>query len=106
MRISALVGGVLAGTATALAQVPDNFAPLGTGIMGTKEALDSAVETEVPLFHAGVAESINDEDLTSRVDTYNGGEPGTVSFVGILWNEPITTPIARLELTLATFFDG
>lgn len=85
---------------------PSNIGLTGTGIMGVKESLDSGPETEVPLFHVGVAENINDGDLTTRVDTYNGGDPGAVSFVGIVWTQPVPQPIARLELTLATFYDG
>lgn len=86
--------------------VPDNLAFLGTGIMGTKAALDSGPETEVTLFHAGVAGNINDGDLHTSVDTYNGDGSSTVSFVGVVWDSPLTVPIARLELTLATFLDG
>src|SRR6266545_183848 len=83
---------------------PDNVALTGTGILGTKPLLDSGAETM--LFHAGGAGSINDGDLTTSVDTFNGDGPDTVSFVGILWNKPVTNPIVRLELSLAIFFDG
>jgi len=60
----------------------------------------------VAVFNAGSPGAINDADPLTRVDTFNGGDPSTVSFVGILWDKPVTTPIAKLELTLATFFDG
>ena len=83
---------------------PDNVALIGTGILGTKPLLDSGAETM--LFNAGGPASINDGNLTTRVDTFNGAGPDTVSFVGILWNNPVTNPIVRLELSLATFFDG
>ena len=86
--------------------VPDNFAVLGTGILGTMPDLTSTPDMETPVFNAGSAASLNDGNLTTRVDTYNGGGSDTVSFVGILWSKPVTNPIVRLELTLATFFDG
>jgi Bacterial Ig domain/Bacterial TSP3 repeat len=85
---------------------PNNFALLGNGIMGTKASLDSGPETEVFYYHAGASTSINDGDLTTRVDTWNSTTPDTVSFVGILWDETVTDPILRLELTMATFLDG
>ena len=87
------------------ASVPENFALMGTGILGTKESFEST--TEVPVFNAGIAANINDGNLNSRVDTFNGANPGTVSFVGILWPRLITEhPILSLELTMATFRDG
>lgn len=88
------------------ASIPTNVALLGHGLMGTKDTLDSGPETEVELYHVGVAENINDGNLTTRVDTYNESNPGFVSFVGILWDQPPTGRIVRLELTLATFYDG
>lgn len=88
--------------------IPDNWALQGTGIMGTKEAIDDGPELETPHFQAGVLANINDDDNTTRVDTWNGTQPGTVSFVGIVWDEPLDAgrPVGRLELTLATFLDG
>jgi hypothetical protein len=85
---------------------PSNIGLTGVGIMGTKLSLDGGTETETPLFHVGVAGNINDANLVTRVDTYNGADPGTVSFVGILWDQKVPQPIARIELTLATFYDG
>jgi hypothetical protein len=58
------------------------------------------------VFNAGGASSINDGNTATRVDTYNPGGTDTVSFVGILWNKPVTNPIVRLELSLAIFYDG
>ena len=86
------------------ASFPLNFALIGTGILGTKDAVDGTPGT--PVFNAGGAASINDANLTTRVDTYNGGNPGTVSFVGITWAAPLAYPVVTLELNLATFFDG
>ncbi|HTG43445.1 MAG TPA: thrombospondin type 3 repeat-containing protein, partial [Verrucomicrobiae bacterium] len=83
---------------------PDNIAPRGTGILGTKESLETG--DDLPVFNAGAGTAINDFDFTTRVDTYNGGAVGTVSFVGVVWDQPVTNPISKLELTLATFFDG
>ncbi|HYG34614.1 MAG TPA: binary toxin-like calcium binding domain-containing protein, partial [Clostridia bacterium] len=83
---------------------PNNFSFIGTGIMGTKETVSSGMET--PLFHGGVAGNINDGNPATRVDTFNHPSPDTASFVGITWSQPITNQIIRLELTLATYFDG
>ncbi len=86
------------------ASYPDNIAPRGTAILGTQESVDSG--TPVPVFNAGPATAINDFDPLTRVDTFNGGSADTASFVGILWDTPVTNAITKLELTLATFFDG
>ncbi len=82
---------------------PTNIAQLGTGILGTRESVDSGIET--PVFNAGGASSINDGDLTTRVDSFGGGTD-TASVVGILWDAPVTNSIVSLDLSLATFFDG
>lgn len=98
---------VAAGTSPSDAtSFPDNFALIGTGIMGTAPDLTSGTDVETPLFHAGSASVINDGILTDTVDTYNGASADIVSYVGILWDRAITNPIVRLELTIATFFDG
>src|SRR5690349_5948709 len=83
-----------------------NLAPLGTGIMGYKAAIDSSPGTL--LFHGGVAHNINDNDFNTSVDDYSGGTDGGqgVSFVGILWPAPRAEQITSLTLSLATFFDG
>jgi hypothetical protein len=86
------------------ASFPDDLALLGTGILGTKDAVDSGTET--PVLNAGTASAINDGDLTTHVDTWNNGGTSTASYVGILWSQPLTNPITSLELNLATFFDG
>lgn len=86
------------------ASYPQNLAIIGTGILGTRDTVDSG--TEVPFFNAGSAASINDDNLVTRVDTYNATAASTASFVGILWNQPLTNPIISLELNLAIFFDG
>jgi hypothetical protein len=74
-----------------------------TGILGTADAVGG---TETAVFNVGTAANINDGDITTRVDTYNGGSSDTYSFVGILWSRTVTNPVIRLELSLATFFDG
>ena len=83
---------------------PDNLALLGTGILGTKTDLGAGVET--PLFHVGTAANINDGDPATRVDTWNEAGTDPVSFVGIVWAQPVPNQIVTLELTLATFSDG
>jgi hypothetical protein len=84
--------------------VSPNIASQGTAILGTKLAVNSGAETT--LIHAGVVESINDGDAATRVDTFNGTGTDTASYVGVLWSQPITNPIVRLELSLAIFYDG
>jgi hypothetical protein len=83
---------------------PDNLAASGTGILGRKESLDAGPETEIPVFNSGTAENINDGNLATRVDTY--GAAGTVSFVGILWDQPLDKSVVYLDLTLALFSNG
>lgn len=83
---------------------PGDLARFGTGILGVKVAVDSGAET--PLFNAGVAGNINDGDLTTHVDTFDGTNTNTASFVGILWPQPVTNIIGSFQLSLATFYDG
>jgi len=82
---------------------PANLALRGTAILGTEDA-SSGVDT--PVANAGLTTFINDDDLGSRVDTWNGGSLDTESYVGIVWDAPLTNPVTRLELSLMTFFDG
>src|SRR5437868_12790641 len=89
---------------TIAAADPDNLASSGTGILGRKESLDAGAETEIPVFNSGTAENINDGNLATRVDTY--GAAGTVSFVGILWDQPLDKSVVYLDLTLALFSNG
>jgi hypothetical protein len=90
--------------------LPNNLAVQGHGLLGVKQSVDSGPETEVERYHVGTAQNINDGNQTSRVDTWNGDDPATVSytasFVGIRWDAPITNAVASLKLTLATFLDG
>jgi hypothetical protein len=86
------------------ASIPTNIASLGTGILGKKDALESGIEGEFPVFNSGSAESINDGNLNTRVDTY--GRPEPFSFVGILWDQPVTQPILGLKATFALFSNG
>ncbi len=86
------------------ASVPANEAFSGTAIMGVNDAIDSDAGT--PQFQAGVLANVNDDNLTTRVDTYNGAGTETVSFVGVTWATPRTRPIEQVEVSLAVFFDG
>ncbi len=86
------------------ASVPGNVALLGTGILGVNDAIDT--DSGTPYFQAGVLANVNDGNLLTRVDTWNGGGVETVSYVGILWGRPLTGTVTNLNLTLATFFDG
>ncbi|HTD68048.1 MAG TPA: binary toxin-like calcium binding domain-containing protein, partial [Candidatus Limnocylindria bacterium] len=90
---------------TSSASFPSNLASMvsASGILGTKAAIDGTAGTLV--FNQGGSSSINDGNLTTRVDSY-AGDGNTYSFVGILWTNLITNPIVRMEFTLATFFDG
>lgn len=84
------------------ASIPGNLARQGTPILGTEDAAGLATV----FFNAGSAANLNDQNLATRADTFNGGSLDKVSFVGITWDQPQTNKILRLELTLATFFDG
>ena len=83
---------------------PDNISAIATAIIGTSDAIEGGIDT--PHANAGSAGAINDFNLATRVDTFNGAAPGTVSYVGLIWANPVTNPIVRLELTHAIFFDG
>jgi hypothetical protein len=80
-----------------------NIAIAGTAIIGTSATIGATVGT--PLVHAGVATSINDDNPATRVDTWNTSG-GVNSYVGIVWPSAWPIPVARLELTIAAFFDG
>jgi hypothetical protein len=82
---------------------PANVALRGTAILGTED-VPGGIDT--PVANAGLITYVNDDDFISKVDTWNNASGDTLSFVGILWSSPLTNPVARLELTLATFFDG
>ena len=86
------------------ASYPDNIALLGTGITGVNDAIDSDEGT--PYEHVGVAGNINDGSLTTRVDTWMPGDTTTISYAGVLWDEPTVLQVEGLRLTLATFGDG
>jgi hypothetical protein len=83
--------------------IPGNLAFGGTGTIGTEDVPGG---TDTELFHAGTSTNINDGNFSTRVDTYNGNSPDTLSYIGILWPQPVTNAVARLKLTLATFLDG
>lgn len=83
---------------------PNNLAPRGTAILGTSENIEFGPET--PHANAGAPTSINDFNPDSRVDTWNNLSPGTASYVGILWDQPLTSQVTTLQLDIATFFDG
>jgi hypothetical protein len=82
---------------------PANLALQGTAILGTETVPGG---TDTPTANAGFTTYINDDDLFSHVDTWNGGSLDTLSYVGIVWANPVTNKVVRLDLTLATFFDG
>jgi hypothetical protein len=82
--------------------IPGNLAKEGSGILGT----ESAAGVDMEVFNSGLRTYINDGNLNSHVDTWNGASADPLSYVGILWLEAPTNPVLRLELTLATFGDG
>jgi hypothetical protein len=84
----------------------ENLALSGTGLLGLKDSLGSGPETERPFYNSGSLSFINDGNLTTRVDTYNGNGTQTVSYVGIYWDQPLATPVVHLDLTLALFGNG
>jgi hypothetical protein len=82
---------------------PANVARTGTAILGTEDAPGG---TDTPVANNGLITFVNDDELTSHVDTFNGDSPDRSSYVGITWASPLTNPVTRLQLTLATFYDG
>ncbi|MGV3771473.1 MAG: hypothetical protein ACO1QB_01130 [Verrucomicrobiales bacterium] len=84
----------------------ENYALSGTAILGTKDQLNSGPEGETPFSNSGVPAHINDGDLNTRVDTYNGSNDDDASYVGIVWDQPLIVPVAHLDLTFALFSDG
>src|SRR5688500_9397626 len=85
-----------------------NVAPLGTGIIGVNNAVDS--DAGIPRANSGAAQNINDQDTATRVDNWFGADPAGqgqgISFVGINWPATRFESITTLTLTLATFTDG
>lgn len=88
-----------------------NIAPEGQGLLGYMDE-DAYEGPGTELYHAPAPNNagginINDDNITTRIDTWNGRTTGSSSFVGILWfGGARTEKIKTLELTLATFFDG
>jgi hypothetical protein len=74
-----------------------------TGILGR---YDTWGGTETPVFHVGTQAAIHDNNLTTHVDTWNGNDGNSLSYVGIVWASPVTNPVASLVFYLATFVDG
>ena len=62
--------------------------------------------TATPVFHMGTAADINDGDLSTRVDTWNGDGIDPLSYVGIVWDNPQNALIGGLRVDFATFADG
>lgn len=83
---------------------PANIARVGTAILGLNDAVDS--DNGTPHASAGVTENINDGNPTTRVDSWNPSSFDACSYAGIRWSTPYPEPIAMVELTMATFFDG
>jgi hypothetical protein len=83
-----------------------NLAPFGTGILGFNSAANES--PGIPLFHAGSARAINDEDTATHVDNFSAGSDGGqgFSFVGVVWSSARQEEIQSLTLTLAAFGDG
>ena len=81
---------------------PSNIARLGTAIIGINDAIDGDAGTAFA--QAGAPSNINDGNLTTREATYGPFEP--VAYAGILWPTVRTVAVDRLDLTMATFYDG
>ena len=81
---------------------PSNIARLGTAIIGINNAIDGDAGTAFA--QAGQPSNINDGDFTTREATFGPLEP--VAYVGILWPTVRTVAVDRLDLTMATFYDG
>jgi hypothetical protein len=87
------------------ASIPNNVALRmdAAGILGTMTGLGG---TATPIFHMGAAANINDGDLGTRVDSWNGTGTDPLSYVGIVWVHTQNASISCLRLDLATFGDG
>jgi hypothetical protein len=83
--------------------IPANVALAGTAIMGTNDGTNTGT-LGTPYNQAGAVTNINDGNLTTRSDTFGRADP--LAYVGIIWSAPRVPAITRLELTMATFFDG
>ncbi|MCB1100077.1 MAG: hypothetical protein KDN22_31220 [Verrucomicrobiae bacterium] len=86
------------------ASAPSNYALIGTGILGTVSEVSE--DSGTSYVHSGVAASITDGDLLTRVDTFDDAGGDTASFVGVEWDDPRPEPLGTITLTLAIFFDG
>lgn len=88
------------------ASVPGDIASSGTAILGTQSA--EGFDTEY--FHVGLEEDVTDGNFYTVVDNWNADRPTASdpkSYVGIIWwSEVPTDPIQRVELALATYWDG
>jgi hypothetical protein len=82
---------------------PANIARTGSPILGTED-VPGGIDT--PVANNGFVTFVNDDVLSTHVDTWNNASADTSSYVGILWVDPVTNPVTRLQLTLCTFFDG
>jgi hypothetical protein len=90
------------------AQIPSalgvNVAPQGTGIIGVNDSTNfTDLGTSLP--HAGAASNVNDNNFTTRSDTF-GTNAFNLSYVGVIWSAPRVDAVKTLTLTMATFFDG
>jgi len=95
---------------------PANIARAGIGTSGINNALDADSGTHVagaqtpaapaPLYPTFFTPStnVNDGSLTSRVDTFNASV--AFSYAGVRWPHAWPQPVSRVELRMATFFDG
>jgi hypothetical protein len=79
--------------------------PQGTGIIGVNDSTNFT-DLGTPLAHAGPASAVNDNNLSSRSDTFGIGAPNGLSYVGVIWSAPRVDAVRTLTLTMATFFDG
>ena len=83
-----------------------NIARAGQGLIGRNVSTTPAnmALAGTARANANTTASITDGDLYSRADT--AGMSGAVSHVGVLWPVAWTQPVARMEVTFATFADG
>lgn len=82
---------------------PANIARTGSPVLGTED-VPGGIDT--PVANNGFVIFVNDDEFSTHVDTWNNASPDTSSYVGIVWDSPVTNPVTRLQLTLCTFFDG
>lgn len=114
IRVMGLEGGTASGgflgvwefAAMDSSKTFSNLARYGSAIMGVSDEINGLPGRRYSQIGTGPLPNANDGDLGTRCDNWNGNNPGTVSFVGVLWPESRAEALDRVELTFAIFDTG